>query len=69
MARLLEVSTSGYYIWLERQPYAHARRDVDLLSHIRAIRITESPLLLVRAHYDDAASVRSLTVKSLWNQP
>ena len=37
MARLLEVSASGFYAWLERKPSAHARRDADLLSRIRAI--------------------------------
>jgi transposase InsO family protein len=37
MARLLEVSTSGFYTWLERKPSAHARSDADLLSRIRAI--------------------------------
>src|SRR6267378_801310 len=37
MARLLEVSASGFYAWLERKPSAHARSDADLLSRIRAI--------------------------------
>src|ERR1700680_987836 len=37
MARLLEVSASGFYAWLERKPSAHARRDANLLSRIRAI--------------------------------
>src|SRR5260370_6644824 len=37
MARLLAVSASGFYAWLERKPSAHARRDADLLSRIRAI--------------------------------
>jgi transposase InsO family protein len=37
MARLLEVSASGFYAWLERKPSAHARRDADLLSRSRAI--------------------------------
>ena len=37
MARLLEVSASGFYAWLGRKPSAHARSDADLLSRIRAI--------------------------------
>ncbi|MFL9912025.1 IS3 family transposase [Paraburkholderia sp. RL17-337-BIB-A] len=37
MARLLEVSASGFYAWIERKPSAHARSDADLLSRIRAI--------------------------------
>src|SRR5258708_19349690 len=37
MARLLEVSTSGFYTWLKRKRSAHARSDADLLSRIRAI--------------------------------
>lgn len=37
MARLLEVSASGFYAWLERKPSPHARSDADLLSRIRAI--------------------------------
>src|SRR5260370_9664412 len=37
MAWLLEVSASGFYTWLEREPSAHARRDADVLSSIHAI--------------------------------
>jgi putative transposase len=37
MCRLLEVSTSGYYAWLEREPSARATSDVALLERIRAI--------------------------------
>jgi putative transposase len=37
MARLLEVSASGFYAWLGRGPSKRARSDVDLLARIRAI--------------------------------
>jgi transposase InsO family protein len=37
MARLLEVSTSGFYAWLARGPSARARSDADLLARIRAL--------------------------------
>lgn len=37
MCRVLEVSTSGYYVWLKRAPSAHARRDEDLTQQIGVI--------------------------------
>ena len=37
MARLLEVSASGFYAWRGRKPSAHARSDADLLARIQAI--------------------------------
>jgi putative transposase len=37
MARLLEVSASGFYAWLGRGPSKRARSDADLLARIRAI--------------------------------
>jgi transposase InsO family protein len=37
MARLLEVSASGFYAWLERRPSKRACDDADLLARIRAI--------------------------------
>jgi len=37
MCRLLGVSTSGYYAWLEREPSARAISDAALLERIRAI--------------------------------
>jgi putative transposase len=37
MCRVLEVSTSGYYVWLKRAPSAHARRDEDLSRQIGVI--------------------------------
>ncbi|MBC8725732.1 IS3 family transposase [Paraburkholderia sp. 31.1] len=37
MARLLQVSTSGYYAWLRHEPSKRALADADLLAQIRAI--------------------------------
>ncbi|MBB5448476.1 MULTISPECIES: IS3 family transposase [unclassified Paraburkholderia] len=37
MARLLGVSTSGYYTWLVREPAMHTRSDAQLLSRIRTL--------------------------------
>jgi putative transposase len=37
MARLLQVSTSGFYAWLKRKPSPHALGDADLLGRIRAV--------------------------------
>jgi transposase InsO family protein len=37
MCRLLGVSTSGYYAWLDREPSARASSDAALLERIRAI--------------------------------
>jgi putative transposase len=37
MCRVLEVSTSGYYAWLCREPSAHSRRDTELRTKIRMI--------------------------------
>ncbi|MEW9583697.1 IS3 family transposase, partial [Paraburkholderia sp. DGU8] len=37
MARLLGVSTSGYYTWLVRQPALRTRSDAQLLAHIRTL--------------------------------
>ena len=37
LCRMLGVSTSGYYAWLERQPSARATSDAQLLERIRAI--------------------------------
>jgi putative transposase len=37
MCRLLEVSTSGYYAWLERRPSKRSRSDATLLKRIRQI--------------------------------
>ena len=37
MCRMLEVSTSGYYAWLERAPSARACSDAALLERIRGI--------------------------------
>jgi transposase InsO family protein len=37
MARLLGVSTSGYYAWLVREPSARTRADGELLARIRTL--------------------------------
>ena len=37
MCRLLDISASGYYAWLERAPSARAVSDAELLEKIRAI--------------------------------
>lgn len=37
MCRMLGVSTSGYYAWLEREPSARATSDAELLERIRRI--------------------------------
>jgi putative transposase len=37
MCRVLEVSASGYYAWLEREPSVRATSDAALLERIRAI--------------------------------
>ena len=34
MCRMLEVSTSGYYAWLERGPSVRVQRDAELAEHI-----------------------------------
>jgi len=40
MCRMLGVSTSGYYAWLEREPSARARSNETLLERIRTIHVT-----------------------------
>jgi transposase InsO family protein len=37
MARLLQVSASGYYAWIARSPSKRARSDADLIGRIRDI--------------------------------
>ena len=37
MARVLGVSTSGYYVWRRRPPSARARADADLTARVQAI--------------------------------
>ena len=37
MSRLLEVSPSGFYAWLKREPSAHQRRDTEVADLIAAI--------------------------------
>ncbi len=40
MARVLGVSTTGYYAWLHRAPSAHAQADAALLKRIRTVHAT-----------------------------
>ncbi len=40
MARVLGVSTAGYYAWLKRRPSAHAEADTVLLQRIRTVHVT-----------------------------
>ncbi|NRO99760.1 IS3 family transposase, partial [Paraburkholderia sp. NMBU_R16] len=37
MARLLQISASGYYAWIARSPSKRACSDADLIGRIRAI--------------------------------
>jgi transposase InsO family protein len=37
MCKMLDVSRSGYYAWVNREPSEHARTDDQLASKIRAI--------------------------------
>jgi transposase InsO family protein len=37
LCRVLGISTSGYWAWLEREPSTRARRDAELLQRIRVI--------------------------------
>jgi putative transposase len=37
MARVLGVSTEGYYAWRDRPPSVHAQADADLLTRVRTI--------------------------------
>ena len=63
MARVLGVSTSGYYAWRDRPPSAHAEADAALLQRIRTVHAASrqtygAPRCTPRAHAI-AASVSS----------
>jgi putative transposase len=44
MARVLGVSTVGYYAWRERPASAHAQADGELLTRVRTIHTTSRHL-------------------------
>jgi putative transposase len=44
MARVLGVSTAGYYAWRNRPPSAHAQSDAALLQRIRTIHVSSRHL-------------------------
>ena len=48
MARVLEVSTSGYYAWKRRKPSRKSLSDRDLVETIKASRGSTSGAMAVR---------------------
>jgi hypothetical protein len=58
MARLLGVSTSGYYAWLVREPSRQSRSDAQLLTRIRTLHASS------RGTYGRRASMRNSRAKA-----
>ena len=64
MCRLLDVSASGYYAWLERGPSARAVSDTELLEKIRAIHTASSSGQNIRTPSGSGRMAQSGAIRS-----